>query len=49
MPREELESLQIKKLRSMLTQIYGHNSFYTDKFDAAGIHPESIQTLEDLS
>jgi len=48
MPREELESLQIKKLRSMLTQIYGHNSFYTDKFDAAGIHPESIQTLEDL-
>jgi phenylacetate-CoA ligase len=32
----------------MLKQIYGRNRFYTDKLDAAGIHPESIKTLEDF-
>jgi phenylacetate-CoA ligase len=48
MPRKALETLQIEKLCSMLEQIYGRNRFYTDKFNAAGIHPDSIQTLEDL-
>ena len=48
MPRKALEALQIEKLRSMLKQIYGRNRFYTDKLDAAGIHPESIKTLEDF-
>jgi len=48
MPRKALEELQIEKLRSMLKQIYGRNRFYTDKLDAAGIHPESIKTLDDL-
>jgi len=41
MPRKALEALQIKKLCSMLEQIYGRNRFYTDKLDAAGIHPDS--------
>jgi len=48
MPRKALETLQIEKLCSMLEQIYGRNRFYTDKFKAAGIHPDSIQTLDDL-
>ena len=48
MPRKALETLQIEKLCSMLEQIYGRNRFYTDKLDAAGIHPDSIQTLDDL-
>ena len=48
MPRKALEVLQIEKLCSMLEQIYGRNRFYTDKLDAAGIHPDSIQTLDDL-
>ena len=48
MPRKALEALQIEKLCSMLKQIYGRNRFYTDKLDAAGIHPESIKTLEDF-
>jgi len=46
--RKVLETLQIEKLCSMLEQIYGRNRFYTDKFNAAGIHPNSIQTLDDL-
>ena len=49
MPRKALESLQIEKLRSMLKKIYGRNRFYTDKFDTAGIHPESIRTLDALA
>ena len=48
MPRKALEALQIEKLRSMLKQIYGRNRFYTDKLDAVGFHPESINTLEDF-
>ena len=48
MPRKALEALQLTKLRSMLQQIYGPNRFYTEKLDAAGIHPESIKTLDDL-
>ncbi len=48
MPRKALETLQIEKLCSMLEQIYGRNRFYTDKFNAVGIHPDSIQTLDDL-
>ena len=48
LPRKVLETLQIEKLCSMLEQIYGRNRFYTDKFNAAGIHPDSIQTLDDL-
>ena len=48
LPRKALETLQIEKLCCMLEQIYGRNRFYTDKFNAAGIHPDSIQTLDDL-
>ncbi len=48
LPRKALETLQIEKLCSMLEQIYDRNRFYTDKFNAAGIHPDSIQTLDDL-
>ncbi len=48
LPRKALETLQIEKLCSMLEQIYGRNRFYTDKFNAVGIHPDSIQTLDDL-
>ena len=49
MPREALELLQIEKLYSMLEKIYGSNRFYTGKLEAAGIHPEAIQTLSDLA
>ena len=48
LPRKALETLQIEKLCPMLEQIYGRNRFYTDKFNAAGIHPDSIKTLDDL-
>jgi phenylacetate-CoA ligase len=48
MPRDQLRSLQLNRLQSMLAQIYGRNRFYTAKLDSAGISPRDIQSLEDL-
>ena len=48
MLHKSLEAMHIEKLSSILKQIYGCNRFYTDKLDAAGIHPEAIKTLEDF-
>lgn len=49
MPRDQLKTLQLDRLQSMLAQIYDRNRFYTAKFKAAGIQPQDIQSLEDLS
>ena len=35
MPPKSIKELQIEKLRSMFKKIYGHNRFYTDKFETA--------------
>ena len=49
MPRDQLNTLRLDRLQSMLAQIHGSNHFYTAKFKAAGIQPQDIQSLEDLS
>ncbi len=49
MKREELEKLQIKKLRWQLERVYEHSEFYRERFRKAGIKPEDIKSLEDLS
>jgi phenylacetate-CoA ligase len=49
MPRDQLRSLQLNRLQSMLAQIYGRNRFYTAKFNSAGLRPKDIQSLEDLN
>ncbi len=48
MPREALEALQVKRLRSMLERIYATVPFYRRKLDEAGVTPDSIKSLEDL-
>ncbi|WP_440953860.1 phenylacetate--CoA ligase family protein [Methanosarcina sp. Mfa9] len=45
----ELEELQTKKLRSIVKHAYENTEFYHKKFKAAGIHPDDIRTLNDLS
>ncbi|MEV0095821.1 phenylacetate--CoA ligase PaaK [Streptomyces sp. NPDC050738] len=47
--REELESLQIERLRTSLQHAYDHVAFYRDAFDKAGVHPEDCRTLADLA
>ena len=49
MPPKAIEALQIEKLRSMFKKLYGHNRFYTDKFDTAGIDHKAIQNVNDMA
>jgi phenylacetate-CoA ligase len=47
--RGELESLQLERLRSTLQYAYAGNLNYKAKFDAAGVHPDDLRSLSDLS
>jgi phenylacetate-CoA ligase len=47
--RGELESLQLERLRSTLHHAYEHNESYRRKFDAAGVHPDDLQSLDCLA
>ena len=49
MPPKAIEALQIEKFCSMFKKIYGHNRFYTEKFDSAGIDHEAIQNVNDMA
>ncbi len=46
MPREELEKLQLERLRETLGVIKNSNSIFRDKYK--DINPEDIKTLEDI-
>ncbi|MFF1835503.1 phenylacetate--CoA ligase PaaK [Streptomyces sp. NPDC058231] len=47
--REELEALQLKRLRATLHRAYEHVGFYRAAFDKAGLRPEDCRTLADLA
>ncbi|MBP1751867.1 MAG: phenylacetate-CoA ligase [Geobacteraceae bacterium] len=48
LPRQALEALQLKRLKSTVERVYLHVPFYRQALDKAGIRPEQIKTLEDL-
>ncbi len=47
--RDELEALQLQRLRATLEHVYGNSAPYRQKFEAAGVTPASLNTLADLS
>src|SRR5260370_37818973 len=47
--RDELERLQLERLRSTLRHAYANNANYRRKFDAAGVHPDDLRALPDLA
>jgi phenylacetate-CoA ligase len=49
LPRERLAELQFGKLQAMLAELWGRNLFYTNKWQAAGVQPSDIRTLDDLA
>jgi len=49
MERKELEELQLERLKSVVEKVYRNVSFYQKKFKEAGITPQDIQSLKDLS
>ena len=49
LPREVLEALQLKRLQQIIQRVYHTVGFYHKSFDEAGIKPEDIKSLSDLS
>jgi phenylacetate-CoA ligase len=49
LPRAGLESIQLKRLQRLVARVYDKVAPYRQKMDAAGIKPEDIRCLADLS
>ena len=47
--RDELQALQLERLRWSLQHAYDNVPHYKAKFDAAGVHPSDLKQLSDLA
>ena len=47
--RDELQALQLQRLRWSLAHAYENVPHYKTSFDAAGVHPDDLRSLGDLS
>ncbi|MCO4864050.1 phenylacetate--CoA ligase [Cupriavidus sp. WGlv3] len=47
--RAELQALQLERLKWSLHHAYANSPVYRRKFDAAGVHPDQLQSLPDLA
>jgi phenylacetate-CoA ligase len=47
--RDELQALQLKRMKWTLKHAYDNVPHYRAAFDAAGVHPEDLRTLADLA
>ena len=47
--RDELTALQLKRLQHSVKHAYNNVAQYRKNFDAAGVHPEDIRDLSDLT
>lgn len=47
--RDEISALQLERLKWSLKHAYENVPFYRNSFDAAGVHPDDLQQLEDLA
>ncbi|PTT75475.1 phenylacetate--CoA ligase [Pelomonas sp. HMWF004] len=47
--RDELQALQLQRLRWSLQHAYDHVPHYRASFDAAGMHPSDLKALSDLA
>ncbi len=48
LPRDELETLQLKRLNYLLHKIYHNVPFYHQKFKELGIEPDRLQAISDI-
>jgi phenylacetate-CoA ligase len=48
LPREAIESLQLKRLQQTVQRVYATVPFYRETFQKAGVTPDSIKSLSDL-
>ena len=49
MSREELEKLQLNRLKDLVKRVYEKIPFYKESVDAAGVKPEDIRSLDDIT
>ncbi|MCK0513038.1 phenylacetate--CoA ligase PaaK [Aromatoleum buckelii] len=47
--RDELRALQLERLKKTVQHAYDNVPHYRRSFEAAGVHPSDLKTLEDLS
>ena len=49
MPRDELRSLQLRRLQAKVREVYEKVPFYREAFQMRGLTPESVRSLDDLA
>jgi len=49
MPIEDLHKLQEDRLRSVVRFVYAHSAFYRQRFEDAGVAPDDIKELSDVT
>ena len=49
MSRDELQALQLTRLQETVRHAYENVPHYRAKFDAAGVHPDDIRSLDDIT
>ena len=49
LPREQLEALQLERLKETVNRVYAKVPAYAKKMDEAGVKPEDIKCLADLA
>ena len=47
--RDEIEALQLERMRWSLQHAYDNSPFYKKRFDEKGVHPSDLKQLSDLS
>jgi phenylacetate-CoA ligase len=47
--KDQLESIQTKRLKETVQRVYNLTPFYRQKFDQMGISPKDIQSISDIS
>lgn len=47
--REDLEKIQVSRLKDTCERVYALTPFYKEKFDEAGVTPEDINSVEDIA
>jgi phenylacetate-CoA ligase len=48
LPREAMESLQLKRLQQTLQRVFATVPYYRESFRKAGVTPDSVKSLDDL-
>jgi len=47
-PRAELRDLQSERLRETVEHVYENVPFYREQFEAAGVSPEDVESIDDI-